>query len=435
MGACFSRSCCLSSQKQTAANFSLPANFTVIKELGYGNEGKTFLIQERRLDGNHLYACKILPRGIGISPEFILKGLRNQSCLRFVNVVQFLEVLLTKTHLIIKFEYVNGGDLFEYLCRQRNCSKNQLLTEEHARYLFNQILFGLHHCHENRVAHRDITLTNTLCTKRRNPVIKICDFGLSKSWASPQDAQSFSAVGTVWFMSPEVISRFNQGSDKPYDPRKADIWSLGVILYVMLLGRFPFLSVDSNDDGAASHLMAGSSASLSFLMRNIERALQLDPQRVTTEIDSMKFLSSEVQELLKSMLTLEADERIDLDKLMEHQWVRGPFDLSRGRSFSGIYFHEGSGEVRDGVAAPHAELVPGSPADEELRSIVESATHPGTDEETLVRWCAPSVRLDHELTRVELAALESEGIRQCRTCSSTSDTAPYAAWGLPIIHY
>lgn len=134
------------------------------------------------------------------------------SCLRFVNVVQFLELLLTKTHLIIKFEYVNGCDLYgkhlsishsfslffetllEYLCRQRNYSSKLLLSEAHARYLFNQILFGLHHCHENRVAHRDITLTNTLCTKHKHPVIKICDFGLSKGWDAAQEAQSFSAV-------------------------------------------------------------------------------------------------------------------------------------------------------------------------------------------------------------------------------------------------
>lgn len=237
-------------------------------------------------------------------------------------------------------------------------------------------------------------------------------------------------------MSPEMISRYNQRSNVPYDPRKADIWSLGVILYVMLLGRFPFLPVDSNESGTAghSHLVAGSSASLSFLMRNIEHALRLEPQRVRTEIDSMTFLSSEVQELLKSMLTLEAEERIDLDKLMEHQWVRGPFDLARGRAFSSIYFDESTGDVREDIMAPHAELIPDSPADLELRSIIQRATLPGREDETLVRWLPPNNRFRPDLTIEEVAALEREGIRHCRSCSASSERAPYAAWGVPIIH-
>lgn len=146
-------------------------------------------------------------------------------------------------------------------------------------------------------------------------------------------------------MSPEMIARYTQqGSDKPYDPRKADIWSLGVILYSMLLGRFPLLNIEGDDTTgnytSHSNLVGGSSASLSFLMRRIESALRFDPQRLMTEIDSMKFLSYEVQQLLKSMLTLDADERISLDKLLEHNWVKGPLYYARGRALANIVFAE-----------------------------------------------------------------------------------------------
>eukprot|EP00210_Caulerpa_lentillifera_P000660 g637.t1 len=445
MGACISRLGMTNGILPTAASFGLPKNFTVLKELGYGNEGRTFLIQERKPDGNHLFACKMLPRGVGICPEFILKGLRNQSCLRFVNVVQFLEILLTRTHLIIKFEYVRGGDLFDYLCRQRSHSKHLLLSEEHARYVFIQILFGLHYCHGQRVAHRDITLTNILCTKHKNPVIKICDFGLSKGWAAAQDAQSFSAVGSLWFMSPELISRFNQGtSDEPYDPRKADIWSLGVILYAMLLGRFPLLTIDGHESNSTTaggsynshaNLIGGSSASLSFLMRRIERALRFDPQRLMNEIDSMDFLSNEVQQLLKSMLTLNADDRISLNKLLEHKWVKGPFHLARGKALASILFSEGNDPKQDDIDAPHLELIMGSPADEELRRIVESATHPGNENESMVRWSSPVLRFHPDITLEESIELEREGIRRCKWSSITSEGFPYAGFGLPIIHH
>ena len=115
------------------------------------------------------------------------------SSLCFEHVVKFLEVILTPSHLITKFEYVGGGDLFRkhlpgtsmtsdaklligYVCRQNFISKNQLMDEEHARFLFIQILFGLYHCHEHRVAHRDIKFANILCTRSKNPIIKVRSF-------------------------------------------------------------------------------------------------------------------------------------------------------------------------------------------------------------------------------------------------------------------
>lgn len=89
----------------------------------------------------------------------------------------------------------------------------------------------------------------------------------------------------------------------------------------------------------------------------------------------------------------------------------------------------------DDISAPHAELVPGSPADQKLRMIVEAATQPGRENEDLIRWSSPSVRFHPGLTPKELNGLEKEGIRRCRCCSSSSEGFPYAGCGLPIIHH
>lgn len=88
----------------------------------------------------------------------------------------------------------------------------------------------------------------------------------------------------------------------------------------------------------------------------------------------------------------------------------------------------------DDVGAPHAELVPGSPADEELRMIVKAATQPGRENEAMIRWSSPSVRFHQGLTPKELNSLEKEGICRCTCCSSGSEGFPYAGCGLPIIH-
>lgn len=227
----------------------------------------------------------------------------------------------------------------EYLCRQRAHSAELLLDEQHARFIFKQLLFAVRHCHKHRVAHRDITLANILCSTTKNPVFKICDFGLSEGWTADENAESFAGVGTLWFMSPEIIARYNRRVDKPYDPRKSDVWSLGVILYAMLLGRFPFLYVtDFNRGERQGSLVGGSSASQSFLMREIEMALRLDPNRLSEEIRSMNFLSKQVQDLLLSMLTLNADDRISLDRILEHPWVNGPLSLTRAKVFTEIFW-------------------------------------------------------------------------------------------------
>ncbi|MFS7941289.1 putative protein kinase CAMK-OST1L family [Helianthus anomalus] len=101
-----------------------------------------------------------------------------------------------------------------------------------ARFFFQQLISGVSYCHSMEICHRDLKLENTLLDGSTAPRVKICDFGYSKS--SVLHSQPKSAVGTPAYIAPEVLSR------KAYNGKLADVWSCGVLLYVMLVGAYPF---------------------------------------------------------------------------------------------------------------------------------------------------------------------------------------------------
>lgn len=135
-------------------------------------------------------------------------------------------------------EYCEGGSLFDrtnYLL-----SKNKSFTADQSAEILRQILIGLSYAHANKICHRDIKLENILFLKNdENDLrLKIIDFGLSENFS--QKKRLKEKHGTSYYVSPEVL----KGN---YDER-CDIWSCGVLLYVMLIGNFPFYSDIEGDD-------------------------------------------------------------------------------------------------------------------------------------------------------------------------------------------
>ncbi|GAB4815691.1 hypothetical protein N2152v2_002737 [Parachlorella kessleri] len=139
-------------------------------------------------------------------------------------------VFLTDDHLVLVMEYAAGGDLLERVARSR------WLSEEEARWFFQQTMFAIDYCHRMGVANRDVKLENTLLKDRSpRPLVKLADFGFSKD-ENYQSAPG-SRVGTPAYLAPEVISNVE---GQHYDAKQADVWSCGVMLYTMVTGRYPF---------------------------------------------------------------------------------------------------------------------------------------------------------------------------------------------------
>ena len=127
------------------------------------------------------------------------------------------------TYLVTKYE--QGSDLIDYMERRGSAR----FEEQEARGLVEKIALGLKHIHGLGIVHRDIKFGNILVSSHRN--IKIADFGLSIDLKTKKSTRKFS--GTLSFMAPEVIEGRKSNT-------KADIWSLGVILYAMINGNVPF---------------------------------------------------------------------------------------------------------------------------------------------------------------------------------------------------
>ena len=179
-----------------------------------------------------------------------------------------------------------GGELFDYIVK-----KERLEEAEACRY-FHQLLSGLDAVHSRGVAHRDLKPENLLLDSMCN--IKIVDFGLSNTY-KPGDFLK-TACGSPSYAAPEMINGFS------YDPKSADLWSAGVILYAMLVGRLPF--EDSNT---------------SQLYRKITSGQYHIPSHV----------SDPARSLIKSLLQVEPSRRITIDGVRSSRWYQGLIFVDR----------------------------------------------------------------------------------------------------------
>lgn len=134
------------------------------------------------------------------------------------------DVHRTIYHWYMVFEYVNGGQMLDYIISHGR------LKEKQARKFARQIASALDYCHRNSIVHRDLKIENILISKEGN--IKIIDFGLSNLFSPRTTLKTF--CGSLYFAAPELLQA------KAYTGPKVDVWSFGIVLYVLVCGKVPF---------------------------------------------------------------------------------------------------------------------------------------------------------------------------------------------------
>ena len=205
----------------------------------------------------------------------VLKKLKNSNYF-----TKIYDAFQTETHILIVMEFI-CADLLGFI------RKREKLSEKISKIIFIQIIQGLKYMHKFNIVHRDIKLDNLLLDLSNT--IKICDFGVSKVLKSPDEIM-YDQCGTPAYIAPEVFG------SSGYKGFSCDIWSLGVTLYYMLKGEQPF-----------------KGKNLEELKKNI----------FGQKYNKIEFISEEAGDLLDKMLKKNPEERITLDEIFNHKWIKG----------------------------------------------------------------------------------------------------------------
>jgi MAP/microtubule affinity-regulating kinase len=215
--------------------------------------------------------CKSVKREIKL-----MEKINNQQ------IIKLYEVIDTSKYVILVMEYVSGGSLHGYL----KSHLDRRLTEGDAKRLFKQVVEGIRYCHNRSITHRDIKLENLLLDDENN--IKIIDFGFSTCFPNDRKVKIF--CGTPSYMAPEIVNKTE------YCGPPADIWALGVLLFTMLCGSFPYRGSTDTE-----------------LYAKISNAEYKIPSDV--------YLSSDATDLLAQLFSIAADKRPTAKDLLSHSWM------------------------------------------------------------------------------------------------------------------
>ncbi|TKY87650.1 hypothetical protein EX895_003231 [Sporisorium graminicola] len=188
------------------------------------------------------------------------------------------EMMIHTNHYYMVFEYVNGGQMLDYIISHGR------LRERSARKFARQIGSALEYCHRNSIVHRDLKIENILISKTGN--IKIIDFGLSNLFSPHSHLSTF--CGSLYFAAPELLNA------KVYTGPEVDVWSFGIVLYVLVCGKVPF------DD-----------QSMPALHAKIKRG----------QVEYPAWLSGECKHILSRMLVTNPANRATLAEVLAHPWM------------------------------------------------------------------------------------------------------------------
>lgn len=354
-------------------DFGLGDLYEAIKLLGRGGEGETWLCRDKSTDEK--VAIKLIRRPIPKAAITIIKReIKIQADLGqgHLNIVHADEVVLTKSHLGLVMEYVPGGNMVNYVTKKRETKAERgglCLTEDEARYYFKQLISAVEYCHGHNVAHRDLKLDNTLLDSHDPPYLKLCDFGFAKHWIADENMNTMR-IGTPEYMGPELIS-----SRTGYDGKKVDVWASGVLLFVMLLGMFPF---ETQDEGTSSTVGLHD-----IWLQQIKTSWRDNPNNNNAVIR----LTPECRDLLDKMFDVRANSRLGVDGIKSHPWFTKPLPEVYRRGLEEL-----NKEQQERDKAVEQGNFRSVERDKALEAIIDRSAHPALPTEETQRVSLSKIR-------------------------------------------
>ncbi|XP_051025577.1 myosin light chain kinase family member 4 [Acomys russatus] len=267
-----------------AKHAAVDSLYTVSKSeiLGGGRFGQVHKCEEKAT-GLKLAAKIIKTRGVK-DKEDVKNEISVMNQLDHVNLIQLYDAFESRHDIILVMEYVEGGELFDRIIDE-NCN----LTELDTILFMKQICEGIQYMHQMYILHLDLKPENILCVNRDAKQIKIIDFGLARRY-KPREKLKVN-FGTPEFLAPEVVN---------YDfvSFSTDMWSVGVITYMLLSGLSPFLG--DNDAETLTNILAC---------------------RWDLEDEEFQDISEEAKEFISKLLIKEKSWRISASEALKHPWL------------------------------------------------------------------------------------------------------------------
>ncbi|KYO29481.1 SNF-related serine/threonine-protein kinase [Alligator mississippiensis] len=229
----------------------------------------------------------------------LLQEVRCMKLVQHPNVVRLYEVIDTHSKLYLILELGDGGDMFDHIMRYEGG-----LTEGRAKHYFAQIVHAISYCHKLHVVHRDLKPENVVFFQEQG-VVKLTDFGFSNCFQPGK--MLTTSCGSLAYSAPEILL----GDE--YDAPAVDIWSLGVILYMLVCGHAPFQ--EAND-----------SETLTMIM---DCRYTIPPH-----------VSSQCSDLISRMLQRDPKQRASLEQIETHPWLQGVDPSPASRSLLPLTSHK-----------------------------------------------------------------------------------------------
>ncbi|XP_009621492.1 phosphoenolpyruvate carboxylase kinase 1-like [Nicotiana tomentosiformis] len=263
---------------------TLKTDFQITEEIGRGKFGTIYRCTSK-LTGQ-IFACKTIQKTLLVDstdreclnkePK-ILQLLSGNS-----NILQIYKVYEDDNYLHIVTELCSSDDLYERL-------SNGLFSEKAAAIILRQLVSAINYCHKMGVAHRDIKPDNILFDSQDN--LKLADFGYAEWFVGNERKMMKGLVGTPYYVAPEVLlgREYNE---------KVDIWSAGVMLYIMLSGVAPFCGDTTKE-----------------IFEAVLRGNLRFPTRIFGSV------STEVKDLLRKMICKDVSRRFSAEQVLRHPWI------------------------------------------------------------------------------------------------------------------
>ncbi|XP_055613897.1 testis-specific serine/threonine-protein kinase 1 [Uranotaenia lowii] len=234
-------------------------------------------------------ACKVVDESKSKDTEYLSKflprELRILSQIDHPNIIQTHSILRRGCRVFIFMRLAERGDLLNYI------RKHGALSESQCRFWFLQMADAIRYLHQKDIAHRDLKCENILISKNMN--IKLSDFGFARSCLNETGKALMSRTfcGSAAYAAPEIIS------GRPYDPKAADLWSLGIILFIMLNGTMPF------DE------------------KNLKKLIQCQIERqFSFRAEIEKLVSDRAVQIVRNLLEPEPGVRINIHEVLRERW-------------------------------------------------------------------------------------------------------------------